>query len=192
MPSRPTEKVCTECGTSWVTTSLRARTCSPKCRARMREREHPSPGRPQREYPVDVVLRVQQLHAAGATVQEIDVALGPGYKAQLLVERFVSERHAPGPRDQSGERNPQWKGANATYQALHLRVGAARGKPDFCACCDTTDPEASYHWANLSGHYEDIHDYARLCVSCHMRLDYHRRAELGRSTRLPGGGGEYV
>lgn len=58
-----------------------------------------------------------------------------------------------------------------SYFALHARVRVARGKPQHCEECGTTDPEKAYDWANLTGNYEDINDYARLCRSCHVRKD---------------------
>lgn len=189
MSSPPREKVCEQCGRTWVTRSLHARTCSPKCRAILREREHPSPGAPQREYAPELVERVRQMYDDGATILEIGTTIGPGVKVQRIVERFIAERRAPGPRDQSGERNPLWKGDYAGYNALHLRVIAARGRPSQCSCCDTTDPAIRYEWANLSGHYEDINDYVRLCPLCHRRLDARRRAQLGQPTMYLIGGG---
>ena len=170
----------------------KVRTCSPTCRARLRETEKPSPGRGSREYPESVIRQVQELYAGGATVAEIAEAIGPGYRAQTLVERFVDERRKVGKRDQCGPLNDSWRGDEAGYSAMHLRVIAARGRPKWCACCDTTDPSITYHWANLSGHYEDIRDYARLCPSCHRRLDARRRAQLGRMTMWPKGGGVHV
>jgi hypothetical protein len=189
MPSRPMEKNCAECGRSWVTRSPRARTCSPRCRAILREREHPSPGRPERDYGPEIVAQITGLYEAGLTIREIGALTPPGVKVQLVVERYLDERHPTGPRDQTGERNGTWKGDEAGYNALHLRVITARGRPSRCACCDTTDPAIRYHWANLSGHYEDIYDYARLCPACHIRLDARRRAEIGRNTMPVQGGG---
>ncbi len=180
-------KSCEQCGKAWTTRSRQARTCSPRCRAILREIEHPSPGVPRREYPDDLVVKVQEMYDRGATIREIDIAIGPGYKAQRIVERSISERRATGPRDQTGERNPQWKGNAASLDAMHVRVEMARGKPQHCALCDTTDPSLRYEWANMTGHYEEITDYARLCVPCHRKLDGRRRAQLGRPTRPPTG-----
>jgi hypothetical protein len=111
---------------------------------------------------------------------------------QRLMPRHGIERRTAAKRDQQGERNHMWRGVDANYQALHLRVEVARGKPDLCACCDTTDPDVRYEWANLSGHYDDINDYARLCIACHRRLDARRRADLGRRTSPVRGGGVHV
>jgi hypothetical protein len=182
MPSPPTEKTCTQCQRPWVTRSLTARTCSPRCRAILREIERPSPGRPQRDYDPEVVAQITGLYESGLTIREIGVLAPRGVKVQLVVERNLQERRPAIPRDQAGGRNGAWKGDDAGYCAFHLRVEAARGKPHRCSCCDTTDPDARYHWANLSGHYEDVYDYARLCARCHIRLDARRRAELGRNT----------
>lgn len=189
MPYRPIQKDCEWCGGTWTTRRPDSRTCSKQCSARLRETEKPSQGRPARDYPEDTTGRVRELYAAGATVREIGEAIGPGYRTQTLVERFVAVRRPSGKRDQRGEKNDSWRGDEAGYSAMHLRVITARGRPSRCACCDTTDPAIQYHWANLSGHYEDIHDYARLCPPCHRRLDARRRADLGRNTMPAQGGG---
>jgi hypothetical protein len=55
------------------------------------------------------------------------------------------------------------------------RVGAARGRPSHCSICDTTSSETKYEWANLTGNYQDVNDYARMCVTCHRRFDAARR-----------------
>jgi hypothetical protein len=58
-----------------------------------------------------------------------------------------------------------------TYQAYHYRVIAERGRPSLCEICGTTDGNAHFEWANLTGNYADASDYKRLCKSCHNRLD---------------------
>jgi hypothetical protein len=74
-----------------------------------------------------------------------------------------------------------WRGDAAKYQALHIRVEAARGKPQHCSECGATKP-GRYEWANLTGDYADVNDYARMCVSCHRRYDAARRAATGERT----------
>lgn len=54
-----------------------------------------------------------------------------------------------------------------------MRVDAARGKPSECTQCGTTEARM-YHWANLTGNYDDIWDYARMCVPCHRKYDRDR------------------
>jgi hypothetical protein len=66
-----------------------------------------------------------------------------------------------------------WKGDNAGYFTLHRRVAQVRGRPSRCEICGTTEARM-YHWANLTGHYADPFDYARLCVPCHRNFDYGR------------------
>jgi hypothetical protein len=132
------------------------------------------------------------MYADGMTIREIAAATEPGVKVQRIVERYIAERRPPGPRDQSGEKNPLWKGSDAGYSAMHLRVEAVRGKPAECAACDGGDPDARYHWANMTGHYEDIFDFIRLCPACHIRFDSRRREALGHGTMPAEGGGFYV
>jgi len=87
----------------------------------------------------------------------------------------------PFKRDQKGEKNSSWKGDDATYAALHYRVESLRGKPHFCEACGTME-STRYEWANLTGRYTDVMDYARMCVSCHRKYDSKRRAETKKRT----------
>lgn len=70
-----------------------------------------------------------------------------------------------------GSSNPQWKGDEAKYKALHLRVSSARGRPKQCERCGARDPRKTYDWANLTGNYANLQDYIRLCRSCHWKID---------------------
>ncbi|MFJ3878016.1 hypothetical protein ACIPW5_11205 [Streptomyces sp. NPDC090077] len=145
--------------------------------------------KPKKDYDPALVEKVRELYAAGHTMREIAELAGTTVKIlQRLMPRHGITRRTAAKRDQAGERNHMWRGGEAKYQALHLRVETARGKPQRCSCCDTDDPNGKYEWANLSGHYADIHDYARLCIPCHRRLDARRRAVTGQRTMPPKGG----
>ena len=72
-------------------------------------------------------------------------------------------------RDQRGPLNPCWKGDKAGYQAMHLRVRTARGNPTSCSICQRSG--CIIDWANLSGNYADVADYAAMCRSCHTTYD---------------------
>lgn len=73
-------------------------------------------------------------------------------------------------RNQRGSANSSWK-QDPGYQALHIRVEVARGKPKHCEECGTSDPGKYYDWANLTGNYADVKDYKRMCRSCHHIFD---------------------
>ncbi|QHB37302.1 HNH endonuclease [Gordonia phage Gudmit] len=181
MPSPWQTKVCEHCGATWRTRKPTARTCSPTCRARLREIEHgPTRGAEPREYPAELVDKVQAMYAAGHTITEIQAEVH-GAKVQNIIRRYDINTRPAIKRDQRGEKNHMWRGDAANYQALHLRVESARGKPSRCARCWTTTP-GRYEWANRTGKYEDINDYVRLCVSCHRRYDAARRQATGRRT----------
>lgn len=77
----------------------------------------------------------------------------------------------PYKRNQSGENNDSWRGDNAGYAALHYRVYKKRGNPMKCEKCGTRDKDKRYQWANMTGKYEDVNDYKRLCQSCHAKFD---------------------
>lgn len=74
-------------------------------------------------------------------------------------------------RNQYGANNHNWKGDNASKIAFHRRLYSRFGKPCRCTVCGTADINRSYDYANLSGRYEDIDDYAAMCRSCHWRYD---------------------
>ena len=60
--------------------------------------------------------------------------------------------------------------SRVTYSGYHRRLHQKRGLPSFCEHCKTTTA-TRYEWANISGHFEDVNDYKRLCKSCHSRFD---------------------
>lgn len=138
-----------------------------------------SGGRP-RVYPPEIVQLAIALYQGGSTVAEVQQALPPGFKAQRILERHLPNRRRAVKRDQLGSANSSWKGADAGYKALHLRVAARRGKPSRCERCGTT--RGRFEWANLTGKYDDVNDYERMCVSCHRKYDAARRAQTGRLT----------
>ena len=76
-----------------------------------------------------------------------------------------------------GNLNPTWKEdsvykreSQAQIVAWHQTVYKERGQPSECSHCGTTE-NRMYHWANISGIYEDPQDYIRLCVPCHTKFD---------------------
>ena len=184
MPSQIMTKTCLHCGIEWQTRGLRARTCSPKCRAQLRELEHgPTKGAKPRDYPAELVDRIRELYESGMTRQEVQQAVGRGVKVENVMRRHGIRARPAVPRVPArGELNAQWRGDNAGYQALHLRVEASRGKPQKCELCDRTDSDTRYEWANLTGIYTDINDYQRMCASCHRRFDADRRSRTGART----------
>ncbi len=184
MPSPLQTKTCLHCGSEWQTRGLTARTCSPKCRAQLREREHgPTKGVPPRDYPAELVERIRHLYIdCEMTREEVQAEIGGGVKVENVMRRYGIDTRPAIPRDQRGERNALWRGDAAGYTALHLRVAAALGKPQECSRCGRSDSGTRYEWANLTGFYTEINDYQRMCVSCHRRYDAARRAQTGVRT----------
>jgi hypothetical protein len=132
-----------------------------------------------RPYPEDLIESIRKCYLSGATQLEVATQLGIGRK---IVEKVMKRHGIPGrkaaKRDQSGDKNHMWKGGEARYQALHLRVGQLRGKPQKCEECGREGSGSLYDWANISGRFDDPSDYKRLCRSCHHRLD-HKEYNLG-------------
>ena len=139
--------------------------------------------KPKKEYPPELVAEVRRLYESGLTMREVAEAVEASVKViQRLMTRHGIARRPAAKRHQSGSANHTWKGDEAGYSALHLRVESARGKPQQCSRCDTTDPARFYEWANLTGHYEDVLDYARMCRQCHRAYDAARRKTTGERT----------
>jgi hypothetical protein len=57
---------------------------------------------------------------------------------------------------------------SAGISALHYRVYKARGRADHCIFgCE----HSRYEWANLTGNYDDVNDFAQMCKQCHQSYD---------------------
>lgn len=77
-----------------------------------------------------------------------------------------------------GEEAHKWKGQSASYIALHMRVYKLKGQPTYCEICERNQPNGTkrtFEWANLTGRYDDVEDYARMCISCHRTFDANNR-----------------
>lgn len=120
-----------------------------------------------------MVAKVRKLYSDGMTQSEIADALDVTQKIvwRLMRHHGINARPAVVRDSIVGERHPNWKGSDAGYQAMHLRLYRLKGAPSVCDVCGTTDERHNYDWANLSGHYEDPDDYARMCRFCHRRYD---------------------
>lgn len=122
-------------------------------------------------YPADLVSKVADLYAANCTQREISVHLGVPQKVIWnLMRRHGIKARTAAKRNQRGTRNHMWKGDEASKYAFHRRLYSLHGKPSKCSRCGTTE-SAHYDYANLTGHYEDIADYAPMCRSCHWVYD---------------------
>lgn len=94
-----------------------------------------------------------------------------------ILKHYSVKSRSVARRDQLGNKNFSWKGNFAKIDALHARINVLKGKPKECAVCGKKALHATYDWANLTGHYEDLNDYKRMCRSCHKKYD-HRRLRL--------------
>lgn len=135
-------------------------------------------------YAADVVAKIDDLYAAGLTQAEIGQEVGLSQKVVFTIMRNHSIAARPAvPRCQSGQANNNWRGDDAGYAAFHKRLYALFGKPAKCSVCLTQD-SGHYDYANLSGNYADVSDYASMCRSCHWQYDKkilnisHMRAKL--------------
>lgn len=131
----------------------------------------PGSGSKPKVYDSGFVERVRALYMAGKTQDEIAVLLGTSQKVVWnMMRRHGIQRRVAAKRFQTGPMNHAWKGDDAKYAALHLRVATVRGTPSLCEHCGTTTAKR-FEWASLSKRYNDVNDYVRLCQSCHHKMD---------------------
>jgi len=138
------------------------------------------------------IEKAKSLYESGLT--QIEVAMRLGTTQKVVYERFKGVGYKcrkAMKRNQLRENNSLWKGDYATNKAFHYRLKSLFGTPKKCEVCGTTDPHKSYDWANLTGHYEDVSDYKRMCRSCHWKYDkkhlnFHG-AIGGRASSMKGG-----
>lgn len=127
-------------------------------------------------HPVPMKSILEELyHAKNMTQAEIAKELNVSQKMVFSwFKKLKIKTRIPFKRNQKRENNASWRGDKATYSAFHYRVEATRGKPTICTVCGAID-KSVYEWANLTGHYEDINDYARMCRKCHRAYDKNRK-----------------
>jgi hypothetical protein len=137
---------------------------------------YPRKPRPPKRYGTKLVAAVKRLYEAGLTQKEVAKELLTTQKVVWRIMRYhgIERRPAVVRKPLLGPESQHWKGEAAGYKAFHLRVSKARGSPRKCSVCDTTDPSRVYDWANLTGRYWDMWDYARMCRHCHRRYDRDR------------------
>jgi hypothetical protein len=69
-----------------------------------------------------------------------------------------------------GENNPNWKGDDAGYIALHMWVYTVKTRRMRCQHCGRKSRRTE--WANVSGEYKrDPDDFIELCLPCHRAFD---------------------
>lgn len=136
------------------------------------------PRAPKIDHP-DLVAIVRELYGRGFSQAEIasELSLTQRVIFNVMRRNDIQARKAA-KRDRFGEKNHAWRGDEASYQALHCRLYSRFGKPEKCSVCGTTEA-AAFDYANLTGNYADVSDYAPMCRSCHHRFD-------GRAANLKG------
>lgn len=116
--------------------------------------------------------KAKKLYESGMNQIEVAKKLGTTQKVIFsLFKRNNYKSRMAIKRNQLGENNDSWKGDNATYAAFHKRMYALFGKPNKCEICGTDDELKNYHWASLTGKYNEPSDFKRMCHSCHAKYD---------------------
>src|SRR3990167_1360502 len=116
--------------------------------------------------------KLEELYQSGLTQKEVGRQFGVSQKVIFSWFRKLGlKSRVPKKLNQWGSNNHMWKADNASYDAFHIRLKKRFGTPKKCDVCGTTDPKKYYDWANLTGNYQDIKDYKRMCRSCHSKFD---------------------
>ena len=127
--------------------------------------------RERKAYDAALVAEVERLYATGMTQGEVGQAVGLSQKViYTIMTRHGIKARVAAKRNQFGENNHRWKGDAASNQAFHRRLYSRFGKPNICTVCGTVESN-NYDYANLSGNYHDLNDYAAMCRSCHWKYD---------------------
>lgn len=159
---------CQACGAQIATQQSRlgrTKYCSADCLAQSRRLKQPD------------VSTVLVMYKTGLTYVEIADALGTDYGNVFKAIRRAGEAgRAYGERNGRGEESRVWKGDNASYSAFHRRLYRTKGKAAGCSACGQANTALYYDWANLTGNYADVNDYASLCRPCHRRYDQARES----------------
>ncbi len=77
----------------------------------------------------------------------------------------------------TGDKNPQWKGDDASYSSLHEWISNHKPKPLLCEICGE---KKKLELANISGEYKrDTNDFRWVChqCNCNMQIPAHPRFE---------------
>lgn len=129
------------------------------------------PGPKQKLYPESEVERVRHRYEKGDSVLEVAGLLGRSRKyVQCLMKRHGIATRIARNFKQYGEANPNWKGDDCGYSALHSRLYTRFGKPTACSVCGTRSAKR-FEYANLSQSYLGIYDFAPMCTSCHSKQE---------------------
>lgn len=128
--------------------------------------------------------KVVSLYSKGWSMRKVGDHVGVSAQTicNFLDENRIEVRRPGQNGHWHGRRHHNWKDKGASYTAFHQRLNTRFGKPKKCSVCGTTDPSKIYEWANLTGKYFVMKDFARMCRKCHRRYDAKRHKETGRRT----------
>lgn len=116
--------------------------------------------------------KLRSYYLSGMTQEEVAFKLGVTRKVVYnAMKRIGLKARVACKRNQWSENNHMWKGDFASKGPLHRRLYRRFGQENKCSQCGTEDASKSYDWANISGKYEDLSDYKRMCRSCHWKYD---------------------
>lgn len=79
-----------------------------------------------------------------------------------------------------GERSGAWKGVNAGFVPIHLKLNRDLGKANHCEF-NSLHISTTFHWANKNHSISrNPNDYISLCAKCHTKFDSDYRMSQGK------------
>ncbi len=75
--------------------------------------------------------------------------------------------------DYKGSKHHNWRGAEASYNAVHTWLRTNYGSADRCENKKCKRPHKTFQWARLHGK-DCVHkreNFVRLCLRCHTKYD---------------------
>jgi len=93
-----------------------------------------------------------------------------GHKVSAKTRKKISKSRSGLNVPQSGKDNPNWKGDNAGYNAVHSWLNRNFKDPRKCEHCGSTK---NLHWSNKThkNYTRNRKDWLKLCNSCHLKYD---------------------
>lgn len=119
----------------------------------------------------------------------IDGCVRPASARGWCNAHYLRWRKTGDPLTPLPERGPRWLGAEASYNAVHLRLRAERGPATSheCARCGARADEWAFDHSDMNAKVDDLgraystdlSTYLALCRSCHRSLDAKRTIGCG-------------
>lgn len=177
------EKLCAVCGTKFFKKKncsknnwRKAKYCSRECCVIATSFKKGSiPANKGKKMDLSVEMRKRMSENAKRNIGKETKAERKKRMANVLASRIANGRWLPPMLGKKKESSPNWKGENATYNAVHRWVQKHYIKKGICEDCgfkpiSKAKNRTATHWHNESKKYlRNRIDWEELCPSCHYK-----------------------